>query len=89
LTGIKIHVSLKEILVLFKYRGTMGESSANGATWRTVKRCDNGQCVEIGALGALILIRSSADADGSRIGFNRGAWQMFVDAVKDGSYDSL
>lgn len=67
----------------------MGESSASDVTWRTVKRCDNGRCIEIGALGALILIRSSADPDGPEIGFNCGKWQMFVDAVKDGSYDSL
>jgi Domain of unknown function (DUF397) len=67
----------------------MGESSAGGAIWRTARRCDNGQCVEIRASGALILIRSSADPDGPQIGFNRGKWQMFVDAVKDGSYDSF
>jgi hypothetical protein len=79
----------KIFLLSLGIRGTMGENSASDAAWRTVKRCDNGQCVEIGVLGALILIRSSADPDGTQISFNHGRWQIFVDAVKCGSYDSL
>jgi predicted secreted Zn-dependent protease len=59
------------------------------ATWRTAGRCDGGTCVEIGVLGRLILIRSSADPDGVRIALSRGEWREFVAGVKDGEFDGL
>lgn len=58
-------------------------------TWRRVRRCDTGQCVEIGALGKFVVVRSSADPEDTRILLNRDEWREFVARVKDGDFDSL
>ena len=62
---------------------------ANEPMWRTAGRCDGGQCVEIGTLGEVILVRSSADRDGTRLALSRDEWQEFVAGVKDGNFDGL
>jgi Domain of unknown function (DUF397) len=45
--------------------------------------------MEIGTLGAAILIRNSADPDGARLTMSRSKWREFVTGVKDGDYDGL
>ena len=67
----------------------MGGKSAGEPTWRTAKRCDGGECVEIGALGESVLVRSSANPDGVRIILSRGEWREFVAGIKDGDFDGL
>jgi hypothetical protein len=57
--------------------------------WHTASRCDSGQCIEIGALGGFVLVRSSADPNGPRITLSRDEWQEFVAGVKDGGFDEL
>jgi hypothetical protein len=57
--------------------------------WRTARRCESGQCVEIGTLGDSVLIRNSADRDGERLALSRDEWQEFVAGVKDGDFDGL
>jgi len=65
------------------------DESANEPTWRSARRCDNGQCVEIGIFGNNILIRNSVDRDDARLTMSRGEWQEFVAGVKDGDFDGL
>lgn len=67
----------------------MHGKSADEPTWRTGGRCDGGQCVEIGAMGESVLVRSSADPDGKFVTLSRDEWQAFVAGVKDGAFDSL
>jgi len=67
----------------------MGGKKAGEPSWHTGKRCDGGQCVEIGTLGGSILIRNSVDPDGARLKLSRSGWQEFVARLKDGDYDGL
>ena len=67
----------------------MGGGSASETNWRATRRCDSGQCVEVGTLGESVMIRSSADPDGMRIALGRGEWQEFVTGVKAGEFDGL
>jgi hypothetical protein len=67
----------------------VGSESAGKPAWRTAKRCDSGQCVEIGIFGGSILIRDSADRNGICLALDRGMWQMFVSSVKIGDFDGL
>ena len=62
----------------------MSIESAGQPTWRIAKRCDGGQCVEIGILGEVVMIRDSADPDGIRIAVSHKEWLEFVANVKDG-----
>ena len=67
----------------------MGGRSAGEPNWRAARRCDNGSCVEIGTLGKFVLVRSSADPDGTHISLGRNEWAAFVAGVKDGDFDGL
>jgi len=67
----------------------VASGSAGEPTWRTTRRCEGGACVEIGTLGELIMVRSSADPEGTRISLGRDEWQEFVDGVKDGVFEGL
>jgi hypothetical protein len=62
----------------------MGGGSVDEPTWRTASQCDAGECVEIGALGESVLVRSSVDPDGIRITLSRHEWREFIAGVKDG-----
>lgn len=63
----------------------MSDESEYEVSWRTAKGCDGGQCVEIGVLGGVVMIRDSADHDGGRIALNQQEWRKFVTTVKDGT----
>ena len=67
----------------------MGGKTAEEPTWHTGKRCDGGQCVEIGTLGGSILIRNSDDPDGARLTLARSRWREFIAGLTDGDYDGL
>jgi Domain of unknown function (DUF397) len=76
------------------YRGelhgiAMGGKAADEPNWHVARRCDNGQCVQIGIRGESVLIRSSADPDGRYVILSRDEWRVFVAGVKDGDFDSL
>jgi hypothetical protein len=57
--------------------------------WRTSSRCDSGACIEIGKLGAIIMVRRSADPDGTCLKLSGGEWREFVTGLKDGQFDGL
>ena len=67
----------------------MGGKAADEPTWHVARRCDNGQCVQIGVLGGYVLIRSSADPAGPVVKLSREEWRMFVAGLKDGDFDGL
>jgi hypothetical protein len=66
----------------------VGVISAEEPMWRTTSRCDSGACVEIGTLGGIIMVRRSADPDGTCLKLSRGEWQKFVAGLKGGQLDS-
>jgi hypothetical protein len=68
---------------------SIGEVMGGEPAWRTARRCESGACVEIGSLGKFVVIRSSADPDGTSISLGCDEWREFVAGVKDGDFDSL
>lgn len=67
----------------------MRGESADGPAWHTAKTCDSGQCVQVGILDSLVLVRNSSDPDGTRLAMSRAGWQVFLAGVKDGDFDGL
>ncbi len=67
----------------------MGSKSGDGPAWRAARRCDGGECVEIGTLGEFVLVRSTGDADGIYVTLGREEWREFVAGIKDGDFDGL
>ena len=67
----------------------MGGKTAGEPIWHTARGCDGGQCVEVGTLGESVLVRSSADRDGTHVTLTRDEWQVFITGVKDGDFDDI
>jgi hypothetical protein len=67
----------------------MGGKSSDEPTWRTAKRCEGGACVQIAILGESVIIRSSADPDGTCATLSRDEWREFLAGAKDGDFDTI
>jgi Domain of unknown function (DUF397) len=67
----------------------VGVIPADEPVWRTASRCDSGACVEIGTRGEIVMVRRSADPDGTYLKLSRGEWQEFIAGLKDGQFDGL
>ncbi len=68
--------------------------SSNPATgtpvaWRIAKRCDSGACVQVGSIGAMVVVGDSKNPSGPILAYSRTAWKDFVEEVKRGGYDSF
>ena len=64
-------------------------SARTGLEWRRGSKCDNGQCVEIAKLDAVIMIRDSAEPGNASLTVSRDVWQDFVSMVQAGVFDAL
>lgn len=71
-----------------RFGGVVG-GSAEEPTWRTAERCEGGQCLEIGILGELVILRNSADPGRICITLSRAEWRIFAAGVKDGEFDDI
>jgi hypothetical protein len=67
----------------------VGCGSAGEPTWRVVAGCDGGACVQVARQGEHVMVRSSADPEGTRITLSHDEWQVFVDGVKAGDFDDF
>jgi hypothetical protein len=54
--------------------------------WRKSGRCANGACVEVAQTSIKVYVRQAADPLGDQLVFGAGAWQSFVDGVRDGAF---
>ena len=66
----------------------MPEGSSGELVWYRCS-CDGGACVEIAADGDTILVRNSADPDGTPVSLNRNEWRAFLAGAKEGAFDHL
>lgn len=58
-----------------------------GTRWRRATRCNSAECVEVAATESdTIVVRSTGSPDNA-IGFSRGEWAVFIEAVKVGEFD--
>lgn len=65
-------------------RACNGASACVETRWVTASRCNNGNCVQIGHDGDVILVRDSKNVDGNVLCFAVGAWWSFIAAIKTG-----
>lgn len=66
----------------------MGDEPAGELTWCAGKQCEGGACVEIAALGEIVLMRSSIAPDPTLL-MTRSEWREFLAAAKEGLFDHL
>jgi hypothetical protein len=66
----------------------MPNGSSGELMWHRA-RCDGGTCVEVAATGEAVMVRSSADPDGTPVTLSRDEWQAFLAGVKDGAFDRV
>jgi hypothetical protein len=60
------------------------------AAWRKASRSvNNGQCVEVGATSATILVRDSVDPAGPTLSYPSRAWQAFLTTAKFGAFGAI
>jgi uncharacterized protein DUF397 len=55
--------------------------------WRTSSRCESAGCVEVLIEDDRVVMRQSADPDGSRLAFSHGAWAAFLETLRSGALD--
>jgi hypothetical protein len=60
--------------------------TAGEPVWRIHAQCESGACIEVAAVGDVVLIRSSLNPATS-VAMTRDEWQGFLIAVKDGDFD--
>ncbi len=58
--------------------------------WRKSSRSGGGDnCIEVAvALDGTVGMRDSKDRTGPVLGFTRGEWTAFTDAIRDGEFDA-
>ena len=56
----------------------MDSSHLDGLKWFRSSKCDAGNCVEVAALDAVVLIRDSADPSSTPLAVSHGVWRDFV-----------
>ena len=58
------------------------------SSWQWHGGCADTQCVEIAREGDRVLMRDSKDPDGPMLTFSRESWEQFVEAAKNGEFDT-
>ena len=70
---------------------TSGDSMSDGSSgelvWHQGRTCDGGACVEVAVAGDTVLVRSSANPDGTPVALSRDEWRTFLAGVKEGIFD--
>jgi Domain of unknown function (DUF397) len=66
----------------------MPDGSSGELVWYRCS-CDGGACVEVAATGDIVIVRSSADPDGTPVTLTRDEWQAFLAGAKEGVFDHL
>jgi len=65
-------------------------SNQSRAVWHKSSRSggNGGNCVEVAHLDAAVAVRDSKAPDNGMLVFDRSEWSKFVDAAKNGEFDS-
>lgn len=67
-----------------------GTRKSTELAWRKAKRSvGNGACVEVAPSGTGFAVRDSKDPSGPVITYSGQAWLSFVNAAKNGRFDTL
>jgi hypothetical protein len=57
--------------------------------WRKASRSvNNGQCVEVSATRADVMVRDSVDPSGPVVSYPARTWQAFLTSAKTGTFDA-
>ncbi len=61
---------------------------AHSVAWRTSSFCQTGECVEVGTLDGMILVRDSKDP-GPVLSYSAAEFRAFALGIRAGEYDDL
>jgi hypothetical protein len=88
----RVHVNFAFGMVRFHFdhlrygvtRMSKTEAQESTLTWRKATySVANGACTEVAAVPGTLIVRDSTNPDGTRLRFGTGAWQEFIDRIKD------
>lgn len=68
---------------------TDGRAGLSEPTWRTVRSCDGGACVQVAASGPMILIADSKTPGGPALSYTVDEFREFIIGAKNGDFDDL
>jgi hypothetical protein len=54
--------------------------------FKSSRSASNGACVEVAGTVTGVAVRDSKNPDGPVLRFNAGAWQGFIDSVREGDF---
>jgi len=58
--------------------------------WRKAKRSmNNGNCTEVAAAAAVVIVRDSKDRGGPVLRYPAASWRSFLSATREGGFDAL
>ena len=57
--------------------------------FRTSSFCASGECLEVGQLDGLIILRDSTRPRGTQLRYGAGTWRSFIGEIKAGELDDL
>jgi hypothetical protein len=57
--------------------------------FRTASYCASNECVEVGQLADMVVLRDSAQPQGTLLHYQAGDWGVFVRRIKAGRLDGL
>jgi hypothetical protein len=63
-------------------------SASTEPVWRKASCCFSGECVEVGPVDGMILVRDSKHPEEGALRFSADAWRSFVRDVRSGRYDA-
>jgi predicted secreted Zn-dependent protease len=76
-----------------KSTGANGDEMTDGSSgelvWHRGIGCDGGACVEVATTGDTVMVRRSAQPDGTPVTLSRDEWQEFLAGVKEGALDGM
>jgi hypothetical protein len=65
------------------------EQAIRPGVWRKSSYCQSGECIEVGALDGMILVRDSKDPQGSVLRYDAGEWHAFLRGIRAGEFNNL
>jgi hypothetical protein len=75
------------VSILAFLEDVLESSIPDGLEWRRSSTCNGGNCVEVSARPDVVMVRNSADPDGTILAVGREHWRAWILWLRDGLRD--